>query len=238
MSKARVTLFPNGVSNALPNTFSEQENLRTADNYRYHGISDNFDRGFTALEWGVIGVGTEVLGIVDGAGGVLSIATGTTDEDNASLQAAGLNILWDNAKEVWFRTKIQVDDATLAAIFAGITDGAADPIADLPENGIFFRKDEGDLLIDLVIRSADAEVVLAAAVGVIADDVDVELAFHYNGVGGLRAYVDDALVFDNQALTAALLPVAVLMSGNFFVENGEAAARTVLMDYLLALGEA
>jgi hypothetical protein len=237
MSKARTTLFPNGVTNAEANTFSALENLRTSDNYRYHGISDNFDRGFTALEWGVIGVGTEVLGIVDGAGGVLSIATGTTDEDNASLQAAGLNILWDNAKEAWFRTKIQVDDATLAAIFAGITDGAADPIADLPEDGIFFRKDEGDLLIDLVVRSGDAEVVVELGVGVIADDVDVELAFHYDGVGGLRAYVDDALVF-NETLVAAELPAAVLVSGNFFVENGEAAARTVLMDYLLALGEA
>ena len=238
MTKARVTLFPNGVTNASPNTFSALENLRTLDNYRYHGISDNFDRGYTALEWSQAGVGTEVVAVAAGAGGILSIATGTTDEDNASLQAAALNILFDTSKELWYRSKLQVDDATLAAIFAGITDGAADPIADLPEDGIFFRKDEGDLLIDFVVRSGDAEVVLAAAVGTIADDVDVELAFHYDGQGGLRAYVDDALVFSNQALTAALLPAAVLMTGAFFVENGEAAARTVLMDYFLALGEA
>ena len=48
--------------------------------------------------------------------------------------------------------------------------------------------------------------------------------------------VDDALVL-NQTLTAAQLPDAVLMTGQIFVENGEAAARTLLVDYLLAVQE-
>ena len=236
MSKTRTTLFPNGVTNADPNTFSALENLRTSDNFKYFGIVDDFDRGFLATLWTVAGDGTEVVALAAGAGGVLSIATGGTDTNNAQLSAEALNILFATDKELWFRTTLRMNDVTDSVLFAGITDGAADPVNDLPEDGIFFRKDDADANIDFIVRKGDAEVVTSLALGTIVINVDMELAFHYDGVGGLRAYIDDELVF-NETVTAALLPDAVLMTGQLFVETGKTGAVTVLADNLLALAE-
>ena len=236
MPTPRTTLFPNGVSNASPNTFSALENLRTLDNFKYFGIADDFDRGFLSTLWTVAGDGTEVVALAAGAGGILSIATGGTDTNNAQLSAEALNILFATNRELWFRTTLQMDDVTDSVLFAGITDGAADPVADPPEDGIFFRKDDADASIDFIVRKTDAEVVTSLALGTIVINTDMELAFHYDGTGLMRVYIDDALVL-TQTLTAALLPDLVLMTGQLFVETGKTGAVTVLADNLLALAE-
>jgi hypothetical protein len=236
MSKARTTLYPNGVSNADANTFSALENLRTLDNFKYFGIADDFDQGFLATLWSVAGDGTEVVALAAGHGGILSIATGGTDTNNASLTAEALNILFSTTKELWFRATLEADVVSDSTLYAGITDGAADPVNNLPEDGIFFRKDDGDASIDFIVRSGDAEVVTELALGTIVAATVMELAFHYDGQGGLRAYIDDALVYD-QRLAAAALPAAVLMTGQVFVETGATAAVTVLLDNLLAQAE-
>ncbi len=92
MSKARTTLFPNGVSNASPNTFAALANLRIGDPTKYHVLFEDFDEFDTTFDW----VDTSATGsaaLTDADGGEIVLTTTAVNNDFVSVQRIGESFL-------------------------------------------------------------------------------------------------------------------------------------------------
>jgi hypothetical protein len=237
MSKARSTLFPNGVSNATPLSFEGLANLRFDDPTKYHSFWDDFDRYnvTTGEDWTITATGAGVDDVADGDGGLLVLTNAAADNDSLFVQNRVETFFFEVGQELWWKCRFQVDDATLADVIMGLWIATAtDPIDTPPTDGIFFRKDGGDDDIDFILRKDDAATE-ELAVGTLVDDVDIELAFHYDGVGTFEVYVDDSLVFEQTDLSD--VPDDEVLTVGFGVQNSSAVARDMTVDYVLAVKE-
>jgi len=234
MSKARSTLYPNGVSNASPNTFEGLANLRMPDQTKYHTFFDDFNT-YLASDWTVTETGSATQALTDAEGGALLVTNAAADNNVSAQQLVAEGFSYEAAKELWFKAKLQVNDATESDLILGLwIKTATAPIATPPTDGIFFRKDDGDTNIDFVLAKDSTETE-SSAIGTLADATDIELAFHYDGAGTFKAYIDDVLVATQTTLTN--VPDDELLTVGFAIQNGAAAAKTLTLDYILACKE-
>jgi len=237
MSKARVTLFPNGVSNADPNTFEDLAHLRIGDPTKFHTFFDDFDRYnvTTGEDWTITATGAGVDDVADGDAGLLVLTNAAADNDSLWIQNRVESFLWESDKELWFKCRVNVDDATLADVLVGLWIATAtDPVDTPPTDAIFFRKLAAATDIDFVLTK-DSTSTAATAIGTMVDGVDIELAFHYDGGGTFTVYIDDSLVLTQTDISN--VPDDEVLTVGFGVQNGSAVSRVATYDYVLAVKE-
>ncbi len=106
-------------------------------------------------------------------------------------------------------------------------------MASAPSDGIWFRSDDGDALIDFVVRIDAADAVAATSLATHVDDTFVTLGFYYDGVTTVKAYVNDVEV-GSYTLTAAQLAALddETLSLSFASETGEVEAQVTTTDYI------
>lgn len=237
MSKVRATVLDNGITNADQNSFEDLAHLRFPDPTKYHSFWDDFDRYNVATgeDWTITATGAGVDDVADGDGGLLVLTNAAADNDSLFVQNRVETFFYEAGNELWWKARFQVDDATLADVIMGLWIATAtDPIDTPPTDGIFFRKDSADTDIDFVLRKDDAATE-ELAVGTLVNATDIELAFHYDGVGTFGVYVDDSLVAEVTVLTN--VPDDEVLTVGFGVQNGSAVARAMTLDYVLAVKE-
>lgn len=231
MSRTRVTLFSNGVSNATPNTFAALANLRTLDPTKYvEDFTDFHTYDDTDLvEWDRTEVGAGTRALTDGIGGRLLVTNAAADNDSNFFQRSGEAFQWAIDKEIWFRATAQIDDVLQSDYIAGLFIRTPAPIVALPTDGLFFVKSDPLAAIDFQIRKDGTATTLASVATMVAA-TDIDLAFHYDGVGRFSVYVDGVLVVTSTVLTNA--PDDELLSLGFGVQNGEAVAKVLNIDWI------
>jgi hypothetical protein len=218
------TNLENGVTNR--NAADLFGSMAQLDPTRFHSYMEDFDY-FTAADWTLVSTGSTALQALDG--GVLRLVTGAvaTNEESLIKAVGSFEIL--ASIPTYFRAKIEVDEATECNINVGLADSAA--LA--PNNCIQFRKDTGDLDLDVLVRSASADVDVDTAVTQIANATSFTVEFYWDGID--RVYYGangTPLGF----LDAATLPAGVL-SPTLSVFAGAAGAVTLDLDYLMAATE-
>jgi hypothetical protein len=236
MSKARSTLFPNGVGNADPLTFEGLANLRFPDPTKFHTFFDDFDRYNVATgeDWTITATGAGVDDVAEGDGGLLVLTNAAADNDSLWIQNRVETFLWELDKEMWFKCRVEVDDATLADVLVGLWIATAtDPVDTPPTDAIFFRKIAAATEIDFILRKDDSAT--EELVGDMEDDVPIELAFHYDGGGTFTVYINDSLVLTQTDISD--VPDDEVLTVGFGVQNGSAVARVAIYDYVLAVKE-
>lgn len=234
MSKTRSTLFPNGVSNADANSFEGLTNYRLRDPTKAHEFFTDFDILDPTSEWNFGIVGTGTIGLIPHDGGAVELLCGGIDNDNAIMQLKTATFIFDAAKEIWYQIKLEIDDATLSDIIAGLWVAENDPITTPPSDGIFFRKDAGGTSVDFVLIKSTVETVFSLPVS-LSDDTAVDLAFNYDGAGLFRIFCNDKEVLGFTDLTA--VPDNVLMKVSQGVQNGSGESRTMIVDRVLVCKE-
>jgi len=231
MSRKRSTLYPNGVSNAAAESFEGIANLRFPDPSKFHTYFNDFDT-YLASDWTVTETGVATQALTDKNGGAILITNAAADNDVSASQLVGESFAYAADKELWFKTRLQISDATQSDLICGLwIKTATAPITTPPTDGIYFRKDDAAATIDFILNKDSTESV-SAAIATLADATDVELAFHYDGEGTFRAYVDDVLVATQTTLTN--VPDDEILTLGFAIQNGEAVAKTMTLDYILA----
>lgn len=195
--------------------------------------------GAAVGDWTVTETGAGTQAIPDEAGGVLLLTTAAGAADRIQLHLVAESFLLAEAKQAAFATRIKMDAATQSIVAVGLASGEIDQsffndTGDLwaYNDGVMFRKDDGDTQWDFAIRKDDtetlAENILTATTGY------VELGFYYNGAGKVvyyttlstakgSFYTDGGL--DNWPDDAELTPT-------IFVEVGTTAALAVSVDYI------
>ena len=225
---ATPTRYTSGVTTAKPTETLAQFIL--PDMTKAHVYFNDFDT-YTAADWTVTEVGVATQALADGDGGLLLVTNAAADDDSSFNQKVGESFLMETGKKAWFKAKFQVNDATQSDVVIGlqITDTTPLDVTD----GIFFLKADGAATVDLLVEK-DNTATTTASVATLVDDTDITLGFFYDGVDKIIVFVNDVAVASSVTTN---LPDDEALTVSFGVQNGEAVAKTMTLDYIVAAKE-
>lgn len=186
---------------------------------------------YAAADWVITtteaggGDATEALA-ADEIGGALLITNDAADNDSDELQQT--EEIWglQAGKKMWYETRIKVSDATQSDLFLGlaITDTT---IIDGTTDSVGFRKDDGDANIDVVSEKNSTETLTDSGKDLV-DDTYVKLGMYWDGVSTVEFYVDRNKVASHTTNNPDDENLTITMA----IQNGEAVAKTMTVDYI------
>jgi len=234
------THFPNGVSNRTKG--HPLFNYPYLDPSKYYTYFDDFfeyHSGIYTITTTEAGSGNASEAITSGAGGQLLITNDDADNDLDFFQLKGESFKWDSSKRMFFSARFKTNDATQSEIVMGlqITDTTPLDVTD----GIFFLKVDADTKPDLIIEKDNTSTLSILEMDAMEDDTFVTLSFEYDpldvATGGavFRAYQDNVQVGEITGTTNA--PDDEDLTISFGIQNGEAAAKTLTIDFILVAVE-
>lgn len=228
--------FPSGVTNVeKTDAFA---NIKLPSPLLQHTYFNDFDT-YVSGDWTITRVGTTPTeALTDEDGGALLLTMASTDDSSSFLDKKGESFLPASGKKMWFAIRFKVSDATQTDWVCGlqITDTTPLDVTD----GIYFQKDDGDTNIDFYV-SKDAttgRLTSTAITTASAADTYMKLAWYFDGVRYVYCYKNDVMVYrvDLTTTLSTYLPDTELTI-SFGVQNGEAVAKTMTVDYIYCAKE-
>lgn len=223
--------FPLGLNSCTP---TQAMNLMgQPDPTKFHQQYNDFNI-YTAGDWIITEVGSGTRALTAGDGGLLLVTNAAADNDGNFFQGLVGSFLPVAGKKLFFKAKFKVSDATQSDVIAGLQVIDTTPLS--VTDGIFFQKDDGDAHIDVYVRkNTTTGNTQALDVAEMADNTYSTWAFAYDGVATTLFYIDDACVARLDS-SSTYLPDTVLTL-SFGIQNGEAVAKTMTIDYVFAAME-
>lgn len=225
-----VTRFDDGVTNrGVGHIFGAS--MKQMDPTRFHTFFEDFDY-FTAADWVVTSVGSATQALADGDGGLLLITNGAVDDNSSFFNKVGESFLFELGKPLYFAARIALSDVLQSDAVLGlqITDTTPLDVTD----GVFFLKSDADAGVDLIIEKDGVQTVISD-VATLVDDTFIELSFVWDGIDSIWAGVDGTAV--QRVAVGTTLPDDEIMTISFGVQNGEAVAKTMTVDYIYVAKE-
>ena len=223
------TNFIDGVTN-VPDTYALGSYVYP-DPTQFHTWFDDFD-DYVAAEWTITetGTGTRAVGNLDN--GILVITNAAADDDANFLQWSGATSAatvetWKFVaqKPLWFKCRFKVSDATQSDFVIGLQITDTTPLA--VTDGVYFLKADGSTTCNLLVTKNSTSTTTAAAT--IVSDTYVSLGFFYDGANAIYIFKDDVCV-GQSALTNLVDDEELTIS--FGIQNGEAVAKSMSLDYI------
>lgn len=221
------TRFPNGITNTKTGV---SRNLTIIDETLVHKYLNDFDN-YVAANWTVTETGTGTRALTDADGGVLLITNDSNNDDANFFNKVGESFLFESGKKLWFKTRFKVSDATESDVVVGLQITDITPLA--VSDGVYFIKADGSTSVSFVVTKNTTPTTNANA-ATLVDDTYIELGFYYNGKDAIEYFADGSKV-GTSAVTN--LPDDEIMTISFGIQNGEAVAKTMSMDYIQVVKE-
>lgn len=230
------TRFNNGVTNVTKENILG--NLKELDPTQLHTYFNDFDT-YTAADWTITtteaGAGSATEALTNADGGVLLVTNDDADNDADFFNKVGESFKFESGKKLFFKAKLKVSDATQSNFVIGlqITDTTPLDVTD----GVFFQKDDGDTNLDFYVEK-DNTATSASAITTVADDTYITVAFYYNGVDAIE-YAAGTTNNPSKlgSLATTNLPDDEDLTISFGIQNGEAVAKTMSLDYIFVAKE-
>ena len=223
------TRFPFGVTNVGDSSMYADMGQNAPS--VFHNYFEDFDY-YVAGDWTVTetdAAATEAL--TNGDGGQLLITNTAADNDLVAMQKKGESFTFASGKKLWFESRFKVSDATQSDVVMGLQVTDTTPLA--VANGVFFLKSDGAATADLVLTKAGTSTT-NSAVATLADDTFITLGFYYDG-GSLYYFVNGVL--KGTSVVTNLPASSTTLTVSFAIQNGEAAAKTMTVDYIFVAKE-
>lgn len=205
-------------------------NLRQSLANKVHRYYNDFDK-YAAGDWTITEVGSGSRALENMDGGSLLITNAAADNDGNFFQAKEA-WLFDSTKSMMFRSRFKISDATQSDFTFGLQITDTTPLA--VSNGIWFQKDDGDANLDFHVAAASVQSDLIAF-DTLANATWVELAFSFKGGGTKIEVYRDGVSKGSLPITNA--PTAQTLAVSFGVQNGEAVAKNMSIDYIEVIKE-
>lgn len=230
-----VTRFPGGVSTVAVG--KPLASFGMPDPTQWHVFFDDFDR-FVAADWTITtteaGAGSATEALTDVDGGALLVTNDAADNDADFFQKVGESFLMAAGKRAFFRARFKVSDATQSDFVIGLQVTDTTPLD--ATDGIYFQKDDGDTDLDVYCRKdATTGSTSATAIHTVVADTFFTVAWYYDGKDKVYYFVNDVLKGSLDASSTYLPDTELTVS--FGIQNGEAAAKTMTVDYIFAAKE-
>lgn len=220
------TRFPGGINNSV--ITETTGNLGFPDPTKFHTYFNDFDT-YTAGDWVVTetGVATQVL--TDGDGGWLLVTNAAADNDASFSQLAIESFALTAGKRAFFKTRFKCSDVTQSDLQFGLLGVDTTPF-DVTD-GIYMLKADGAATVDIYVRKdATTGSNSATAVATLTNDTFVTFGWAYDGVDVVEFFFNDVKVYTLDG-SSTYLPDA-LLTPSFGVQNGEAVAKNMTLDYI------
>lgn len=201
------------------------------DPTRAHVYFNDFN-SYTVGDWTITtteaGGGDATEALVAGDGGLLLVTCDAADNDNDFFQLPVAGFTYVAGKPMGFATCFKVSDATQSDFVFGLQ--ALDTAPLDVDDGIFFQKDDGDALLDFHVEK-NGTPSNATGIATVANNTFLSVEWVYDGETKIW-YAVNGVVLGSVALTN--VPDDVDLTVSFGLQNGEAVAKTMTVDYLLA----
>lgn len=229
---SEVTRFLNGVTNASQNAIFAD--LTMLDPTKFHTYFNDFDT-YVAGDWVVTETqagATQAL--TAGDGGLLLLTNSAADDDLVALQKTPAAFTFTAGKKTFFSARLQVSDATQSDFVVGLQVVDTTPL-DVTD-GVYFLKADGAATVSFICRKdATTGSTSASAIATVASATDTTFAFFYDGVDQVY-YAVNGVPLGSLVATSAFLPDANCTI-SFAIQNGEAVAKTMTVDWVFAAKE-
>jgi hypothetical protein len=226
------TRFPYGLTNVSEvDLFAD---MVQPDPTLFHTYFNDFDT-YVAGDWTVTetdAAATQAL--TAGDGGLLLITNTAADNDLVALQKNPAAFTFTAGKKTFFRCRFKVSDATQSDLVFGLQVVDATPL-DVTD-GIYFLKADGAATVDFICRkNASTGSITTSAVATMVDDTFIELGFYYDGQSKVVYEVNGSVLGSLDASSTYLPDTTCTVS--FALQNGEAVAKTMTVDYVYVAKE-
>lgn len=226
------TRFPYGLTNVgETDLFAD---MVQPDPTLFHTYFNDFDT-YTAGDWTVTETDSGATqALTAGDGGLLLITNTAADNDLVALQKNPAAFTFTAGKKTFFRCRFKVSDATQSDIIFGLQVVDSTPL-DVTD-GIYFLKADGAATVDFICRkNASTGSTSASAVATMANDTFIELGFYYDGQSKVAYEVNGSVLGSLDASSTYLPDTTCTVS--FALQNGEAVAKTMTVDYVYVAKE-
>ena len=223
------TRFPNGITNVGEQSLFAELGQPAATNF--HTYFEDFDY-YTAGDWTVTETDAGATqALTDGDGGLLLITNTAADNDLVSLQKKGESFRFESGKALFFEARFKVSDATQSDVVIGlqITDTTPLDVSD----GVFFIKPDGAATVNFLVEKNNTATT-ASSIATMANDTYIRLGFYYDGASAVQYFVNGT--YTGSSVTTNL-PDDEDMTITIAIQNGEAAAKTMTVDYVYVAKE-
>ena len=229
--------YPFGVS-----TNSVTQNLGNfglPDPTAWHTYFNDFTE-YVSGDWTVTAVGTGTSAIGVATYGTLVVTASGADNDGRQHQLASTSFAPVSGKKAFFKTRFKVSDATQSDLAIGLIiidttilgstggDGATD--------GIFFQKDDGSTTLTAYCQKNTTTGQTSLTTTTLADDTFVTVGWAYDGKSEIGVFLNDVKVGTLDG-SSTYLPDATNLAVSFALLNGEAVAKVLTVDFVLAAVE-
>jgi hypothetical protein len=200
--------------------------------YMYHNDFFTYNSGDWTITTTEAGTGSATEAVTSSAGGALLLTNAAGDNDLDFLQLKGEAFKLSTSKKAYFSARFKVSDATQSDFVMGLQITDATPLA--TTDGVFFIKDDGDTNLDFIVEK-DSTSTDTTAIHTMEDDTFVTVTWFIDP--------DASKVFysvNNAAPVSVVntnLPDDEELTVSFGIQNGEAAAKTMTIDYVVAAVE-
>lgn len=190
---------------------------------------------WVADSWTVTEVGTCTQTLADEENGVLVLTSGGTEDNGNNLQLGGTgdgettgeSFKPAVGRTIWYETRVKYDDATQSDLLAGLS--VQDTTSLDTAVGIFFRKDDGDLLVDCVSTASASLVSSDLGAASMANNTYIILGFKVFGLDKVEFWINNVKVATHSI--SANIP-ATEMKLTFLALTGEGNAAALSVDYV------
>lgn len=226
------TRFPYGLTNVSEvDLFAD---MVQPDPTLFHTYFNDFDT-YVAGDWTVTETDAGATqALTAGDGGLLLITNTAADNDLVALQKNPAAFTFTAGKKTFFRCRFKVSDATQSDLVFGLQVVDSTPL-DVTD-GIYFLKADGAATVDFICRkNASTGSTSASAVATMANDTFIELGFYYDGQSKVAYEVNGSVLGSLDASSTYLPDTTCTVS--FALQNGEAVAKTMTVDYVYVAKE-
>jgi len=220
------TRFPVGVTNVEKTSTTGMYGL--PDPTSWHTYMDDFDY-YAAGDWTVTEVGTATQALTDADGGVLLVTNSAADDDSSFNQKVGESFLMEAGKPAVFKCRFKVSDATQSDLVIGLQITDTTPLD--ATDGIYFIKADGSATLTAVCRKNATTGSTSLTAATMVSDTYIVAGWYYDGKSEVKVFINDTQVGTLDG-SSTYLPDAEL-TVSFGVQNGEAVAKTMSVDYIL-----
>lgn len=223
------TRFPVGLTNVSES--NSLADLGMPSPTKFHSYMEDFDY-YAAGDWTVTETDAGATqALTDGDGGLLLVTNTAADNDLVGIQKKGESFRFTAGKKMFFEARFKVSDATQSDLTIGLQITDATPL-DITD-GVFFIKADGSTSVSFLVEKNNTATT-TAAVATMADDTFITLGFNYDG-GSVMEYCVNGVVAGTSAVTN--LPDDEDLAISFALQNGEAVAKTMTVDYIFCAKE-
>ena len=206
-----------------------------ASDQTFYGYSNDFFT-YQADDWTITttedGTGSATEAVTSSAGGALLLTNAAGDNDNDFLQLKGEAFKLSSSKRAYFSARFKCNDVDQSDIVIGlqITDTSPLDVTD----GIFFISNDGDAGLDFLVEK-DNTATTTEDVATLADDTFITVSWFIDPDRSAVYYsINNA---EPVKIVNTNLPDDEELTISIGIQNGEASAQTLTVDYVTAIVE-